>query len=174
MNQIGMPLIYANNKVVNPCVNGQPIKSKCLVFSEKTCVTTIGSGLIIGKDIIDIISRKYQNTFDDRFLLYGVDTTFCYRLQECHLYKHIVICSGFEHSLSRLEKEESTIKHFRRKERSIDIGLRIKFYYKKTTWPKHILLLLLSNLKKRILRKKQEYYFIKILKTIIKGKHERL
>lgn len=86
---------------------------------------TIASGLIINKKTCDYFKHKFNNVFDERFVFYGVDSTFFMRLKEFR--KSIkVSCSGsICHSLSRLENNDSP---FRVKERSYDFGLTNRHY----------------------------------------------
>lgn len=172
VDHVGMPIIYSQGKMINPCINGRVIGNDKFLH-EKEMITTIGSGLIIGDCVALNLSKYFGNVFDERFYLYGVDTSFCFRLNRLGMNKNIQIIAGFEHSLSRLNSKEDNLQHFRRKERSNDIALQIRFYHDKRSWVRTLLMLFLSFIKKKILRKPQQYHIITVIKTLFKGKHER-
>ena len=111
--------------------------------------------------------------FDERFYLYGVDTTFCFRLFESDLIKYVKIISGFDHSLSRLGTENSKMTKFRRIERSYERGLKLRYY---VPLPKAIYLLLktgTSVLQRLCMGKRYQVSFLYVLKAFLSGKHYR-
>lgn len=171
-DEVGMPKIYVNNTLVNPCIDMIPIENTPDDLGRKI-VTTIGSGLVVGSCVASLIKENFGNIFDERFILYGVDTTFCYRLSMLKIQKSIKIIHGFEHSLSRLglEKEKSETLVFRKKERSCDLGLRIRYY--RAGRVSGLFSFLLSSFKRLLLRKEQQYNFFIVVSCILLGKHIR-
>lgn len=171
-NEVGMPKIYSGDALVNPCVNMLPIFNLSKVLPGQL-VTTIGSGLVIGNGIASSIRNKFGDVFDERFMLYGVDTTFCYRLHNLHKKNVVKIINGFKHSLSRLESniESKETLMFRKKERSCDLGLRIRFY--KNGRFKELTSLILSFCKRFILRREQQYSLYIVFYCLFTGAHIR-
>ena len=169
---ISLPIISSVGEVQYPSVDRKRYSS-IIEIKPNSKVTTIGSGLVIGRDIVDILEQRYGNVFDERFYLYGVDTTFCLRLSESALIKFVRVISGFDHSLSRLESENKKMNRFRRIERSYERGLKLRFYV-----PLSRALFLLaktgaSDLKRFCVGKKYQVSFLYVLKAFISGKHYR-
>lgn len=130
----------------------------------------IGSGLLISKGISTALIRKYGSVFDDRYYLYGVDTSFFLRLHECNLINELTILNGFEHDLSRLTKLDYS--DFRRDERSADIALTMRFYLKGSDRVKLFIAILFRCLKDVVLNKKRFNLFL-FLRVLISGIHHR-
>ncbi len=171
-NEVGMPVIYYDRKIINPCINGQ-IYSKGINIDANDTITTIGSGLVVGRDVASQLFKAYNSVFDERFYLYGVDTTFCFRLNKLKINDKIKIIDGFEHGLSRLEGKNDKLTLFRKIERSNDLALQIRYYKEKKHWFFMMVLLLASSIKKFITFQPQQYKYSTIIKTFVKGKHER-
>lgn len=171
-NEVGMPVIYYDRKIINPCINGQ-IYSKGINIDANDIITTIGSGLVVGRDVASQLFKAYNSVFDERFYLYGVDTTFCFRLNKLKINDKIKIIDGFEHGLSRLEGKNDKLTLFRKIERSNDLALQIRYYKEKKHWFLMMVLLLASSIKKFITFQPQQYKYSTIIKTFVKGKHER-
>lgn len=171
-NEVGMPVIYYDRKIINPCINGQ-IYSKGINIDANDTITTIGSGLVVGRDVASQLFKAYNSVFDERFYLYGVDTTFCFRLNKLKINDKIKIIDGFEHGLSRLEGKNDKLTLFRKIERSNDLALQIRYYKEKKHWFLMMVLLLTSSIKKFITFQPQQYKYSTIIKTFVKGKHER-
>lgn len=167
-----MPLIFKDNEIVNPCNHATPVSGLRLIEKEDY-ITTIGSGLVLGKNVIKRILQRHSTVFDERFYLYGVDTTFCYRLNDLNLFESILIISGFEHSLSRLEIEDSETLRFRQIERSKDLALRVRYYCSLQEKMKEIAMLLGSYFKKSLLKKQQQYQLGMFVKTFMKGYYDK-
>lgn len=171
-NEVGMPVIYYDRKIINPCINGQ-IYSKGINIDANDTITTIGSGLVVGRDVASQLFKAYNSVFDERFYLYGVDTTFCFRLNKLKINDKIKVIDGFEHGLSRLEGKNDKLTLFRKIERSNDLALQIRYYKEKKHWFLMMVLLLASSIKKFITFQPQQYKYSTIIKTFVKGKHER-
>lgn len=169
---VSMPLITSGGVVVNPKVNSSVCcKDQELTSNDK--ILTIGSGLVLGHDIVIEMFDKISTVFDERFYLYGVDTTFCLRLKELQLISKIKLIDGFEHSMSRFEKESEEVSHFRKVERSYDFGLTLKYYYPKKKAFFEILMYMIMTLKRKLLKQPTEFSFFLIVKSFLTGKHYR-
>lgn len=158
---IAAPKIYSRGVLHSPRFSHLPL-------SSRREITAIGSGLVISKSAVARISKYFGNVFDERFVLYGVDTTLFYRLAKYYdLEKELFFLPELEHSLSSDETEISVINQFRLKEKSYDFGLRLRFY---PSYDKFILLFIL--IAKSILKSsplKVSYIFA----AIFTGKHYR-
>lgn len=171
-NEIGMPIIKFNREVQSPRIDGD-VWSEESKINDDSKVLTIGSGLVVGADVIKIFTKKYIAPFDERFYLYGVDTTFCLRVFSSKMTNRIKIISGFDHSLSRLEKEDVRMSDFRRLERSYDRGLTFR-YYKSFPCASYMMIRMIAGYIIRTLLKKKKTVFLKsVFKAYISGKHYR-
>lgn len=169
---VSMPLITSGGVVVSPKVNSNVgCKDQEVTSNEK--VLTIGSGLVLGHDIVLEMLDKISTVFDERFYLYGVDTTFCLRLKILHLTNRIKFIDGFEHSMSRFEKESEEVSNFRKVERSYDFGLTLKYYYPKKKAFFEILMYMMMVFKRKLLKQPTEFSFFLIVKSFLTGKHYR-
>lgn len=169
--KIAIPLITVNGKINYPLYRRRLIKKPFTheaLITSKTPIITIGSGLVIGNEVIHIILKKYNKVFDERYLLYGVDISFCLRLRQLEKI-NIKIIPGFEHSLSRLKKEKNSIKDFRKKEISYSVGLTLR-YYKPLLYSiiKISAYFIIFNIN-FIFKRNNNFYLFLMLKTYIKG-----
>lgn len=172
INEVAMPIISSEGKVQSPQINDQPYSPK-IELTSNSKVITIGSGLVIGADIAANLKENYKNVFDERFYLYGVDTTFCLRLFNSNLTKKIKIIFGFEHSLSRLEKESQKTIKFRRLERSYDLGLTLRYYYPLPNALLVVLKVTISTLKRKFFKQQYMVDLFPLFKAFVLGKHYR-
>jgi hypothetical protein len=170
--EIGMPIISSLGKVRSPSIGNKPYSPR-LVLDEKCKIIAIGTGLVIGANICSNLHQYYKNVFDERFYLYGVDTTFCIRLFERKLIGSVNIISGFNHSLSRLENESVKTTNFRRIERSYDQGLTLRYYYPLLTGIFYLLRFTASTLKRMIFKQTYTLNIIHMFKAFLYGKHRR-
>lgn len=124
--QIFLPLIYANNAVFYPYLNGQLVtpNQEPLFTGE---VASIASGMCISPEAINLLKTKYAEAFDSRFNIYGVDTTFFLRASKSNIRSYL-IDGRLNHNLSRATEDHSKISQFRYKERLCDIVLQIRRY----------------------------------------------
>ncbi|MBH0044854.1 hypothetical protein [Pseudoalteromonas sp. NZS11_1] len=167
---VSMPMISSGGKVKNPVINSI-VYSKGQNITANDKVITIGSGLVVGKGVVHELLRSFNSVFDERFYLYGVDTTFCHRLTLSRLVASIRIIVGFEHSLSRLETESERVTKFRQKERSYDFGMTLRYYY---SFPRALYILAritLHVLKCILLSKKRVFSILFLFRAYITGKH---
>lgn len=128
-SSIGVPFIKSYNKIEAPKVNGKVIGEDYKVLKDDDFILSIGSGLAVGCKKLEAIKSKFGDIFDEKFYLYGIDTTFFYRIKQLNFNKDIQLLSYIEHSLSRLETEEKAVTDFRKKERCYDVGLQWRYYF---------------------------------------------
>ncbi|MBR9846560.1 MAG: hypothetical protein GYB35_10895 [Algicola sp.] len=158
---VGAPKIYSKGKLHSPRCDKKR-------FTYKTEITAIGSGLVISKTIAELLMDKYSSVFDERFVLYGVDTTFFYRLSKTiNLENDLMVLPELKHSLSSNETESVKVSDFRVKEKSYDFGLRLRYY---PTLDKFVLLLILF-IKASYRRSPLKLRYV--VKSFLKGKHYR-
>lgn len=122
---ISVPLIKAKGAPRSPLVNG---KFSFGPYNKFDHLIAVGSGVILSAEAAREIAFRFGDVFDERFALYGVDTSFFIRVNKLGLSEKVKIVPGFEHSFSRLEEEPATIKAFRELERGYDLGLQLRLY----------------------------------------------
>jgi hypothetical protein len=169
--ELCVPMITYKNKIAAPKCNGI-IVSQIKKFDVDDKLMTIGSGMVIGNKVVSDIAAIYGSAFDERFYLYGVDYTFCHRVNHISSID-IRVIQGFEHSLSKFIDEEDLVTQFRLKERSYDQALRLRYY---NTWMRSsylIIRILVVHLVNKIFKKRQSTLLVDFLKAYIKGKHYR-
>lgn len=168
---VGMPIISCNSNIMYPITNGKPIKEKVLTEFGGQPILTIGSGLVIGSEVAQIIKDNFENIFDENFYFYGVDFTFCLRLSLLNLNSNIKIIGGFEHKLSKLEVESIARTQFRMIERSYDCGLQLRYYNSKFIGVLKLFKFILKYLLNSLLRKENKLSLRLVLKAFITGRH---
>lgn len=170
-NEIGLPIIECMRDVKSPIINGN-LAMKTGIYSNNDCIIAIGSGMVLGHDVLMKIKNTHGTIFDERFILYGVDVTFCYRVNKtCFDDLEIHVISGFAHALSKMSDEEDNISNFRRKERSYDLGLRLKYYY---SGPKKLAILfkaVIFSACREFIPVKNKYDAKSLIKAFYSGKH---
>ncbi|MGR5531568.1 hypothetical protein ACPV40_18500 [Vibrio alfacsensis] len=173
-NKVGLPYIYFNDVINAPFENGNVISAK-QELSKNATITSIGSGLALGRDVVDMMLLKFERVFDERYYLYGVDTTFFTRLAMVDVIDNsvFVLLPGLQHSLSRLEEENDNITAFRILERSNDFGLSLRYYTPVYLIPIKFLYQLFKHVIYLAIHKKVSYNFFHVVKTFIKGQHYR-
>jgi len=127
-DSISVPRIYNNNQLVGPLIRRDAVFSLEGVY-EREEFFSVGSGIVIGNNVVEVISKKFGSVFDEIFVLYGVDASFWYRVKRSKLLYSIQIIHGFEHSLSRNEQESPEVTKFRMKERSYDMALQHRYFH---------------------------------------------
>jgi GT2 family glycosyltransferase len=127
-----LPIVIARGQIHGPIYNSEIITN----FGPRRVgrrgrILAIGSGLIISRNLIDIMIFNYKSVFDERYALYGVDTTFCLRVTGIPNADklNVWVLGIIYHSLSRLEKENDSIRDFRAKERGLDLGITLRHYF---------------------------------------------
>ncbi|MDW2075371.1 hypothetical protein R7Z42_10145 [Vibrio sp. 1863] len=174
-SEIGLPIIRSGSCISSPRENGI-IRENIGLYEKEQEVMAIATGLVLGRNIIIEMLKKYNDVFDPRFYLYGVDTTFCFRINALKLAHKTRTIEGFEHSLSRLVAESKEASRFRRKERTYDTVLSSKFYFFPNNKLRHYKFMLrcaLVYIYKIIFRKKQTIDILSLFRAIYSGKHYR-
>lgn len=124
-----VPKIVAASAQHGPRILGKlMVEGRHLI--ERPCgFFSIGSGLAASRELLDRIKSAYGDAFDRRFAFYGVDTSFCMRIERLARIQAIEVrCEGtIEHELSRLAPG-SRRSHFRRSERGWDLGITLRHY----------------------------------------------
>ena len=106
-----------------PISNGVVIEKEGYIEGE-TNLLSISSGIVLNKSIFRKMLLNDNNIFDERYALYGVDTSFFKKITKNPDVK-ICISSYLSHSLSRAESKDN---YFRRKERLIDLAISTRCY----------------------------------------------
>lgn len=128
---IELPKIISMNDKTQyyPLVDGV-IEQKDGIISNAKEIFSIGSGLVISKDIKQYFIENKIELFDSHFALYGVDFSFFRKINHIAKQKNIIFSISsniyIKHSLSRTEKETNA---WRDKERLYDLVLTLKYYY---------------------------------------------
>lgn len=132
---IGYPMIVSSGKPCSPKINKSKLANdvalESVILKATDKVEAIGSGLIINDSLANKIKLHYGDIFDERFYIYGVDTTFCWRVSNMIPNHSIKILYGFSHSISRNDKESKAVKLFRKTEKANAKGLKIHHYKNK-------------------------------------------
>lgn len=162
--ELGVPTISSKNANRSPTVNGV---FKTGPYSKQDVVVAIGSGITASHSMIQTLHQRFGDVFDSSFAFYGVDTSFFLRVYQCGFTDQIINLSGFEHSLSRLEVESTEKQHFRKKERSIDQGLMLRYYSGKLHFLRLIKFLFETHFCKG------RFYISNLLKAYLTGKHPK-
>lgn len=106
-----------------PIDNGSVVKCDTSLSFLK--VMSIGSGLFISNHLITEM-KKFGDIFDERFALYGVDTSFFLRLRRLNNTSIDIRTEAFIfHSLSRVDEKKSK---FRQTERLYDLAITSRHY----------------------------------------------
>ncbi len=165
--QLLLPRIYS----IDDFKYYYPTEGDVVVVDEKKIIInslmSISSGLAIEKELVRYFYNHYDGyVFDERFALYGVDTSFFLRLREISKSEIISVESSsiLRHSLSRVVAEKSERRDI---ERLYDTAVTARHYPQFIT-KNHFFKIVLYYL----LKKKFKYSLILIL-YFIKGKHPR-
>ncbi|WP_046223478.1 glycosyltransferase family 2 protein [Vibrio sp. ECSMB14106] len=123
IHYLSVPIIYDDKGIVSPIFTRESIADiKC-----DDLVTGIGSGIIISSILKMDFLEKYNEVFDGRFALYGVDTSLFRRLKILNNTNRINYIRGFDHSFSKDTAEHKS--QFRMNERAIDVGISLRYYF---------------------------------------------
>jgi hypothetical protein len=164
---IALPIIKSNDTIVSPIKNRRPVNTATETCTNRDRVMAIGSGIILSKSICDYLIDEYGDIFDEKFFLYGVDSSFFFRIREQCLTKSITFIEGFNHSLSANEQESDDIKQFRLIESFNGKALIVHHYCGYTKrYIKAIKILI-----KIILSRKKREANVHYLNALITGKH---
>lgn len=119
-----LPIVTSSGRVCSP---GKIPKGPYYTSKTKK-VSAIASGLVLHRDLVNILNRRYGTPFDGHFAFYAIDTTFMLRMKQLKIMDKVRIISGFQHSLSRDEIENDTVKLFREKEMAFSTALILHHY----------------------------------------------
>lgn len=156
-----IPTIVTHHGVQSPKVY------KLRSFIGNETLLGIGSGICLSSQACNVIKDKFSTVFDERFYLYGVDTTFFLRLNKIGLAKKIKISEyTITHSLSKFEKEDLAIKKFREKERSYDQALTFRYYFSLFTF-----ITVFKKLLGCVFLNKSDINVFVFVSALINGKH---
>ncbi|PRD16798.1 glycosyltransferase family 2 protein [Pantoea coffeiphila] len=115
-----------DNQVYYPISNGHVITDDCFLDVQGT--SSIGSGLLFTKRLVNVFSKHNLKLFDENYALYGVDVSLFRRMwnlnRKGEVFK-LKTSSSILHSLSRAEGQESA---FRSNERLIDYAITARRY----------------------------------------------
>ena len=169
-----LPLIknISDNKIYYPRVDNVVINDKVLLnsISDYNEFHSIGSGLVIYRDLIDVFKKYNLKLFDERFVFYGVDVSIFRRImflkKKYGVIFEIRIVSLLNHSLS---EHEANFSDWKKKEMLYADALMIRRYSEN----KSILVYsFLKFLLKNILSCQFKNLIFSIL-VFIKGAHPR-
>ncbi|MDF7670367.1 hypothetical protein PT276_03985 [Orbaceae bacterium ESL0721] len=148
MAHLILPKIVQHQQIHYPLIGFEPIVNEKRL-TAKNC-RSIGSGLIFNSELVANYKRQFNQTvFDERFALYGVDTSFFFRLAQIDSALSIICKGELSHSLSRLNSENREATKFRLYERAIDVALSARLYPSFVTYKPFIKYLLKSVIKNR-------------------------
>ena len=123
-----VPIIKASDGICYyPYINNAVVGDGNKIIKKDDIIKTISSGMIISYNVCQLISKEYGNIFDQSYALYGVDSSFCARLNRLKKKgEDISIGIGMviDHDLSRVGR----ISKNNMKERVIDMAISFKKY----------------------------------------------
>ncbi|MDV4263533.1 glycosyltransferase family 2 protein [Acinetobacter seifertii] len=167
---IEFPKIYARVEHIQhfPMVNNKLLTNSDELKNVES-IFSVGSGLILSKNIKNIFIEKFGSVFDPHFAFYGVDSTFFIRLNNLLKQgeKFKFSCRTYlKHGLSLTEEE---LTDWRKKEFIYENTLKVKYYSGSV---------LMAKLKFiRLMYRKLSHFEFRDLKlviqTFVKGKHPR-
>lgn len=134
--ELVIPRIRTPGASRNPKWRGKVLTQDCSLESFQGGLRTITSGLALNAALVTGLRRTFGKVFDERYRLYGVDTSFFLRLDRFAKQNTVVVrVSGvIDHSLSRLEQVSDTSRRFRATERGYDLGITLRNYPHIPTW----------------------------------------
>ena len=130
---VAVPSVVVKSKVFYPIIKKRSVpwvKSNVASLGEynldnNALFLSIGSGICINENIIPNFLDEFDSVFDERFYIYGVDTSFFFRLKKLKQI-NVNVFNEINHSLSRLDKVE--FNYFRFHERAMENLLFFRFY----------------------------------------------
>src|SRR5690606_38106451 len=152
-----------NNKLFYPLKNWYPIKENeyCLNYRED-CIFSIGSGLIITKNLVNHFKIKNINLFNEAFALYGVDFSLFWELKKYNFGNlKITSVSKIIHDMSL----HGDISDFKRNELYMNFALQMRYYLNIVNF-KNFIYSLLQLIKKNKLKE-----VLMMIKVYMLAKH---
>lgn len=130
---VSIPNISSNGKLYYPIIKKSysPFSKAVIANSniyklnKVKVFLSIGSGICINNKMVAKFKFKFGSVFDERFYIYGVDTTFFVRLKKVNN-SRVQVANNLEHSLSRIDEKEFSL--FRFQERAIENVLLFRLY----------------------------------------------
>ena len=157
-------ILDSNNNVHYPLKNWLPITEEVILDYKKDVIFSIGSGLVISRNLVNKFKNKNIKLFNESFVFYGVDFSFFWNLNK-NDFGDIKIFSRSEivHDMSL----HGEISEFKRSELYINFSLQARHYPSKVN-VKNFLYSLIQTIKKRNLS-----LLFKMVKSYFIGKHPR-
>ncbi len=121
---VSVPLLASNGAPESPQVGGVFTRPP---YPPRAKLLAAGTALRISHHAVASLRARYGSVFDEHFALYGVDSSFFYRLRGLSGCDRVELGPVLEHSFSRLEKNEAR-DSARFRERSEDLGLQLRHY----------------------------------------------
>lgn len=163
---LGLPSIRSihDGNAYYPVISSSPKEVQEGYYQYNKGTYSIGSGLIVSRDLKKTLIDAFGEVFDHHFAFYGVDISLFRRLDKLQCSDQFIVNTRAElsHHLSKFSKE---ISDFRKKELLIDQILQFRWYRTNTKYIFKIVVGMLLHLKIAELRL--------VLKTFIEGKHPR-
>lgn len=162
-----LPKIIAKNIIRYPKLNRKIIEHGEYTSKEK--LSSISSGLVISNRLIEVYENHFSDIFDERFVFYGVDSSFFLRLRK--IKENVrVRCDGYiYHSLSSIDEDINKKNcNFRLVEGLYDLSLQMRFYPRVS-----VLFYFLRKLFYNIFSVKNHDKAIIMLSVFFRGKHPR-
>lgn len=148
-----------------PCIDMKPVIMDSVV--DINSAMSISSGLVISESLALNLQKHYSDIFDERYCLYGIDTSFFFRLRKLGASYCAIsaTCAGdITHSLSRVTQNQTD---FRIRERLYDVAITTRWYSVNYGY-KPFMRKLLANLIKFRFK-----FVVVLISTYFKGKHPR-
>ncbi len=174
IDESATPIICHGDYRVEPVINGKIYKGPPTCLSEDTKkITSIASGLVIGSRFAKRVERQFGKVFDERFILYGVDASFFYRINHMKLAYKFIVLPQLTHSLSRLEKESEQMTKFRVIERANAHALLTRYYRPFLFAWRSVIVSIFKYFVKRILNIEDDLHLKWYIVAFLRGKHYR-
>lgn len=158
---------YMIPTIINSYGVQSPIIHNLKSYTDSTTLLALGSGICLSSQVRNIFKKYYETVFDERYYFYGVDSTFFLRLNQIgEAYKIRISNSYIIHSLSKFEKEDDSVKKFRKRERSYDQALTLRYYFSKFT-----AITVFKKIISCIMFRKTDISFMCFFYALLSGKH---
>lgn len=161
-----LPKVFdKHNKLYYPLKNWYPIEKDDIYLNYKDdIIFSIGSGLIISKNLVDFFKHKELNLFNEAFAFYGVDFSFFWELKKYDFGElKITSTAKLIHDMSL----HGEISDFKRNELYVGFALQMR-YYPSNVNLKNFLYSLYQSIKMKKLN-----IAIAMLKAYFFGKHPK-
>lgn len=151
-----------------PRIDGKILDEKQKNITSEN-IYSIGSGLIISKNIKYFFGEKQKEVFDSHYAFYGVDTAFFRNLNACSKKGDIFLISSTSYLNHALSISEEEMPYWREKEYLYDNILTMR-HYSKNAFKRN------TKFIKLVVKKLIKFKFkeaLLIIRTFLKGKHPR-